>query len=445
MSAPVSLQTRLIKNAMLSSMLAGLLAWLLLLGASSYQAIQLHDDLMEQIAELLLGDVRQAEGDQVDEISEQFDIQYALLLNQDVLTTSIEDDLLNSLQADEPSGFQFAYENGRFIRILIAEDEGLQVKVLQPLSVRFNELWQTTLSFAGILLLLWLLQWLILHVGVKRQLRPLNNISRAIGAKSAEDLSPIRSPDPEITELQPIVHQLNAMLSRLEKSLAAEQRFTADASHELRSPLSAIQMRLQVLKRQYQQDAQLPQALQLIQNDVNRGAQVLENLLLLARLDPEKAEQLPKQPVNLKMMVQEVLQALQPFAAEKQIEWQLSIGDSQIMANPELIFSCIRNLIDNAIRYTPEQGKIEIKTDVDATGDLRLLIENSGAGIAPEVLAHLGERFYRALGTRTSGSGLGLSICRKIMQLHAAEIDIAASDLGGLKIILNFKKHESRQ
>ncbi len=204
-------------------------------------------------------------------------------------------------------------------------------------------------------------------------------------------------------------------------------------------------MRLQVLKRQYQQDAQLPQALQLIQNDVNRGAQVLENLLLLARLDPEKAEQLPKQPVNLKMMVQEVLQALQPFAAEKQIEWQLSIGDSQIMANPELIFSCIRNLIDNAIRYTPEQGKIEIKTDVDATGDLRLLIENSGAGIAPEVLAHLGERFYRALGTRTSGSGLGLSICRKIMQLHAAEIDIAASDLGGLKIILNFKKHESRQ
>src|SRR5690606_31245078 len=206
------------------------------------------------------------------------------------------------------------YENGRFIRILIAEDEGLQVKVLQPLSVRFNELWQTTLSFAGILLLLWLLQWLILHVGVKRQLRPLNNISSAIGAKSAEDLSPIRSPDPEITELQPIVQQLNAMLNRLEKSLLAEQRFTADASHELRSPLSAIQMRLQVLKRQYQQDAQLPQALQLIQNDVNRGAQVLENLLLLARLDPEKAEQLPKQPVNLKMMVQEVLQALQPFA-----------------------------------------------------------------------------------------------------------------------------------
>ena len=440
MSAPVSLQTRLIKNAMLSSMLAGLLAWLLLLGVSSYQAIQLHDDLMEQISELLLGDIRQAKGDQVDEISEQFDIQYALLLNQDILTTSIDDDLINSVRVNEHSGFQFAYENGHFIRILTAKEDGLQAKVLQPLSVRFNELWQTTFSFAGILLILWLLQWLILHVVVKRQLQPLNNISRAIGSKSAEDLSPVNSPDPEITELQPIVQQLNAMLNRLEKSLLAEQRFTADASHELRSPLSAIQMRLQVLKRQYQHDAQLPQALQLIQNDVNRGTQVLENLLLLARLDPEKAEQLPQQAVNLKMIVQEVLQALQPFAAEKQIEWQLSIDDGQIMANAELIFSCIRSLVDNAIRYTPERGRIEIKTDVDAAGRLRLVIENSGTGIAPEVLVHLGERFYRALGTRTSGSGLGLSICRKIMQLHAAEIEIAASDLGGLKVVLSFAK-----
>ena len=171
--------------------------------------------------------------------------------------------------------------------------------------------------FRRILFILWILQWLILRFAIKRQLRPLNKISREIGSKSALDLSPVQSPDPEITELQPIVRQLNAMLSRLEKSLAAEQRFTADASHELRSPLSAIQMRLQVLKRKYQEDAQLRQALQMIQNDVNRGTQILENLLLLARLDPEHAEQLPKQQVNLKVLIQDVLQALQPFAQEK--------------------------------------------------------------------------------------------------------------------------------
>ena len=438
MSAAISLQTRLIKHALFSSILAGVLAWLLLLGISSDQASQLHDELMEQISELLLGDVTQAKDAQVDELSEQFDIQYALLLDQQVLTTSIDDELINTIPKVQNNGFQFAYENGRFIRILTAEDDDLQVKIVQPLSVRFDELWQTTLGFAGILFTLWLVQWLILRVSVKRQLRPLNKISRAIGSKTAQDLSPIKTPDPEITELQPIIRQLNAMLGRLEKSLAAEQRFTADASHELRSPLSAIQMRLQVLKRKYQGDAQLPQALQLIQNDVNRGTQVLENLLLLARLDPERTEQLPTQTINLKNLVQEALQALQPFAEEKDIHWNLNLEDAVIEANPELIFSCIRNLVDNAIRYTPPQGQVEIRTVVEQH-QIQLLIENSGEGITDDVLERLGERFYRALGTRTQGSGLGLSICQKIMALHAAKIDYAPSDLGGLKVLLSFK------
>ncbi|WP_180138947.1 HAMP domain-containing sensor histidine kinase [Acinetobacter sp. YH12043] len=441
MKAPISLQSRLIQHAMFSSILAGFLAWLLLLGISSYQAIDLHDDLMEEISELLLGDVNQAKNTQVDEISEQFDIQYALLLNQQVLTTSIDDELINEIPVAQKNGFHFDYENGHFIRILIAEDQDLKVKVVQPLSVRFDELWQTTLSFAGILFILWILQWLILRFAIKRQLRPLNKISREIGSKSAQDLTPVQSPDPEITELQPIVRQLNAMLSRLGKSLAAEQRFTADASHELRSPLSAIQMRLQVLKRKYQEDAQLRQALQMIQNDVNRGTQILENLLLLARLDPEHAEQLPKQQVNLKVLVQEVLQALQPFAQEKEIHWNLKLEDAVIEANAELIFSCIRNLVDNAIRYTPMQGQVEIRTIVEGQ-NLQLMIENSGEGIQEEVVQRLGERFYRALGTRTQGSGLGLSICQKIMQLHTAKIDYAPSVLGGLKVSLIFQSEE---
>ena len=438
MKAPISLQSRLIQHAMFSSILAGFLAWLLLLGISSYQAIDLHDDLMEEISELLLGDVNQAKNTQVDEISEQFDIQYALLLNQQVLTTSIDDELINEIPVAQKNGFHFDYENGHFIRILIAEDQDLKVKVVQPLSVRFDELWQTTLGFGGILFILWILQWLILRFAIKRQLRPLNKISREIGSKSAQDLSPVQSPDPEITELQPIVRQLNAMLSRLEKSLAAEQRFTADASHELRSPLSAIQMRLQVLKRKYQEDAQLRQALQMIQNDVNRGTQILENLLLLARLDPEHAEHLPKQQVNLKVLVQEVLQTLQPFAQEKEIHWNLKLEDAVIEANAELIFSCIRNLVDNAIRYTPVQGQVEIRTIVESQ-NLQLMIENSGEGIQEEVVQRLGERFYRALGTRTQGSGLGLSICQKIMQLHTAKIDYAPSVLGGLKVSLIFQ------
>src|SRR5690606_20920829 len=141
--------------------------------------------------------------------------------------------------------------------------------------------------------------------------------------------------------------------------------FTADASREFRSPLSAIQMRLQVLKRQYQHDAQLPQALQLNQNDVNRATQELVNLLSMARVDPEATAHLPTQTINLKNLVQEALQALQPFAEEKDIHWDLNLEGAVIEANPELIFSCIRNLVDNAIRYTPPQGQVEIRTVVE--------------------------------------------------------------------------------
>ena len=112
-----------------------------------------------------------------------------------------------------------------------------------------------------------------------------------------------------------------------------------------------------------------------------------------------------------------------------------------IEANAELIFSCIRNLVDNAIRYTPMQGQVEIRTIVEGQ-NLQLMIENSGEGIQEEVVQRLGERFYRALGTRTQGSGLGLSICQKIMQLHTAKIDYAPSVLGGLKVSLIFQSEE---
>src|SRR5690606_37115870 len=169
------------------------------------------------------------------------------------------------------------------------------------------------------------------------------------------------------------------------------------------------------------------------------GTQVLENLLLLARLDPERTEQLPTQTINLKNLVQEALQALQPFAEEKDIHWNLNLEGAVIEANPELIFSCIRNLVDSAIRYTPPQGQVEIRTVVEQH-QIQLLIENSGEGIADDVLERVGARFYRALGTRTQGAGLGLSICQKIMALQAAKIEYAPSDLGGLRVSLSFKQ-----
>ena len=316
-----------------------------------------------------------------------------------------------------------------------AEDAELKMSVtmLQPVGERFKELAQNVMGYSLVLILLWFMQWLILHFAVKRQFKVIQQLSKNIAEKNADDLAPIQQQVPELKELQPMVLQLNQLLQRLKQSLLAEQRFTADASHELRSPLSAIQMRLQVLKRKY---PDLNQDLASIQNDVSRGTQVLENLLLLARLDPTNTNQLPKIDVNLQAIVSDVIQALQPFALEKNIQITTHIADDlSIFANEKLIFTCVRNLVDNAIRYAGQGGHVFI--DVQQTSQsVVMTIADDGQALTEEILQRLGERFYRALGTKTQGSGLGLSICQKIMQLHAGEIHFSKSGYGGLQVTL---------
>ena len=441
MPQAVSLQSRLIRTSLFSSMVAGVLALLLFVGVSLYQTMQVQDQLMNEIADMLLiSDVTTSSGQQVDELSDEFDIQYQLKDQQQVLTASKDfhlEEQSSKIKNNVSEGYDFVWQDLQLWRMYRAEDAELSmsVLVLQPLGERFKDLAQNVMGYALVLVLLWLTQWLILHFAVKRQFKVIHQLSKNIAEKNANDLTPIQQQVPELKELQPIVWQLNQMLQRLKQSLVAEQRFTADASHELRSPLSAIQMRLQVLKRKY---PDLTQDLVSIQNDVSRGTQVLENLLLLARLDPTNTRQLPKTEIDLQVIVKDVVQALQPFATKKSIQIQTQISPHlAILANEKLIFSCIRNLMDNAIRYVGQNGHVFINVQQQHQ-KLTMTIEDDGQGVTEEVLQRLGERFYRALGTKTQGSGLGLSICQKIIELHAAEMHFSQSSHGGLKVELQF-------
>ncbi|OTG73933.1 two-component sensor histidine kinase [Acinetobacter terrae] len=441
MSHAVSLQSKLIKTSLLSSIVAGVMALLLFMGISLYQTMQVQDQLMDEIADMLLiSDVTNNSGQQVDELSDEFDIQYQLKDQQQVLTESKNFQFENQsskLNTNASEGYDFIWQDQQLWRTYTAEDAELNVSVLvlQPIGQRFKDLAQNVMGYGLILILLWFIQWLILHFAVKRQFKVIHQLSKQISGKNADDLAPIQQQKPELKELQPMVWQLNQLLQRLQKSLVAEQRFTADASHELRSPLSAIQMRLQVLKRKY---PELDQDLVSIQNDVSRGTQVLENLLLLARLDPTNTSQLPKTEIDLQLVVKDVIQALQPFAVEKNIQIQTRLlPQLSILANEKLIFSCVRNLIDNAIRYAEQGGSVFIDLQ-QKHQQIIVTIEDDGQGVTDEVLQRLGERFYRALGTKTQGSGLGLSICQKIMELHAGEIHFSQSAHGGLKVELQF-------
>lgn len=435
----VSLQTKLIKTSLFSSILTGLLALLLFVLISLYQTMQVQDQIMDEIADMLLiADITTHSGQQVDELSDEFDIQYQLKDQQHILTESKEFPLKqqnSTLQTQASNGYRYIWQDQQLWRMYSAEDAELNMSVtmLQPVGERFKELAQNVMGYSLVLILLWFMQWMILHFAVKRQFKVIQQLSKNIAEKNADDLAPIQQQEPELKELQPMVLQLNQLLQRLKQSLLAEQRFTADASHELRSPLSAIQMRLQVLKRKY---PDLNQDLVSIQNDVSRGTQVLENLLLLARLDPTNTNQLPKIDVNLQAMVSDVIQALQPFALEKNIQITTHIADDlSILANEKLIFTCMRNLVDNAIRYAGQGGHVCIDVQ-QRQQNVVMTIADDGQALTEEVLQRLGERFYRALGTKTQGSGLGLSICQKIMQLHAGEIHFSKSGYGGLQVTL---------
>lgn len=439
-SKPVSLQRKLVQSSMLSSIAAGIIALFLLVGISIYQTMQMQDEIMDEVSNLLLSsDISSHSGIQLDELSEEFDIQYQLKLGQQLLTETTDFDSFSATQETiflEDEHFSLVWNGKQLLRRFYVVDGQQILTMYQPLSVRFKELANSSLGYFAALMVLWLLQWGIVHFSIRRQFKAIHRLSADIAEKNVNNLSLIQQSTPELKEFQPMVLQLNKMLKRLEQSIVAEQRFTADASHELRSPLSAIQMRLQVLNRKYgESDAALKIGLKQIQMDVSRGSQILENLLLLARLDPSNIAELPKVKFQLNDLIQEVLRSLEPFNLEKKIQFQLDVAEVQVIANRELLLICLRNLLDNAIRYSEPYKSvyIELRSKSD---QIYLSIENEGDGVPAEVLSRLGDRFYRELGTKTQGSGLGLSICKKIIELHQGTITFSASNYGGLKVNL---------
>lgn len=442
MSQTISLQRKLIKTSLFSSVAAGLLALVLLLGWMVVQTMQVQDEIMDEVADMLLvGNINTQSGKQVDQLSESFDMSYQLKHGHQLLAQSDHDDdgVLGYFSAlsTQADGYGFIWQDGALWRsyVMHQSDENMQAYVLQPLAERFEVILNSLLSYSGILLLLWLLQWGFLHILIKREFKVIHRFSQRIAEKHAADLSAIQADVTEMSELQPIRLQLNSLMQRLDQALTAEQRFTADASHELRSPLSAIQLRLQLLKRKYKDHPQLAHEMDSIQQDVARGTQVLENLLLLARLDPSNADEMPKRRVDIQILSQKLIDEYQTQAIKNRIKIQMDVKIFQFQANEELLQICLRNLLDNALKYTEPDGLIIIRSWREGQ-QLIWEIENSGQGMPDEVIQRLGERFYRVLGTQVQGSGLGLSICKKIIQLHHGELTFSQSELGGLKAVI---------
>ena len=278
---------------------------------------------------------------------------------------------------------------------------------------------------AALLVLLALVWWV-----VGAQTGPLRGVARELMQRAPDDGTPI-APERVALEVRPVIEALNALRARTHALITHTRRFTADAAHELRSPLAALRVQAEVAQLAAQDPAARQHALAQLVAGIDRATRLVEQLLALSRLDPMNA--LPDaQPLNWPRLLQTALHGAQPAAAKRRITLALDDGGEQgalpAQGNPTLLALLLRNLLDNAVRYTPEGGHVTLRRDADG-----LVVEDNGPGVAPEYLARIQERFFRPPGQTQSGSGLGLSIAQRVAQLHGLQLVLENRAEGGLR------------
>lgn len=272
---------------------------------------------------------------------------------------------------------------------------------------------------------------LLIWFGVGAGLRPLKRLKQEVKQRTANRLEPVAMAGvPE--EVAPLAVALNDLFARLQQAFDGERRFTADAAHELRTPLAALKIQAQVALRS-SDDIERQHALENVLRGTDRATRLVEQLLTLARVDPETAAA-GYRPVDLRGVASSVIADLEPLAHAKQIE--IVLAENQAAGAPYTVLGddaqlglLLRNLIDNAIRYTPVGGSVTVA--IRNTDGVVLEVQDTGPGIASAEREQVLQRFYRITGSGEEGSGLGLSIVSRIAQLHGARLELHDNEVGG--------------
>lgn len=276
---------------------------------------------------------------------------------------------------------------------------------------------------------------LLLWIAIGRGLKPLASVREQVARRTPNTLDPLDLAHAP-REVRPLVEQLNSLFRRIADSLENERRFTADAAHELRTPVAGIKAQAQIARGSYD-DATRAHALDQVVAGCDRAAHLIDQLLTLARLD--RVSQASTETCRLRNLATTAVAGSAPQALAAGIQLEMADGDDVTVTGiPGLLQVLLRNLIDNAVRYSPAGTTVRVR--VDAVGSAaRLSVSDQGPGIPAAELPKVRERFYRLLGTGEEGTGLGLSIVQRVAEIHSATFDLAAGDNGkGLRAVVTF-------
>jgi two-component system sensor histidine kinase TctE len=340
-----------------------------------------------------------------------------------------------ALRDGERRFFDGVYRNEPVRIAAVRTDTGFDVQVGETLYKRNRLIWEILAAELVPTLLIAFAAIGLAWTGIKHGLAPLARIRGELLGRGPNDLRPLSEADAPL-EVAPAVKAFNKVLGRMREASAVQQRFLANAAHQLRTPLAGLQMHLELLLRR-DLTPEVRDEIEGMHIATMRASHLAKQLLALARAEAGAANGRDVQQFDLRYIADAAVQEWVPRAIVRNIDLGFVLENAMVSGNPLLMTELLNNLVDNAVRYTPGGGAVTVRCGMDA-GSPYLSVEDNGVGIPEEARSKVFERFYRIEGTPGEGSGLGLAIVKEVVDRHNGALSVQTHGASGTKIVARF-------
>jgi two-component system OmpR family sensor kinase len=424
-----SVQLRLSFSLSLAILAVAIVAGIFSFVSAFDEAHELQDDVLRQVAALFdrrhLPLSHPGDGGRRKDSDEESRVIVQYLGNAAAAPGDVDAGAPLPLPAALPDGLHTLKVNGEPFRVLVKTmTTGERIAVAQETGIRDEIARDSALRTVMPFLILVPILLLVVADLVRKMFRPIASLAAEIDHRGEQELHPVEE-DHLPVEVRPFVVAINRLLDRVARSMETQRRFVADAAHELRTPLTALSLQAERLANADMSEL-AGERLLALRHGIERGRNLLDQLLTLAKT--QSGPDLPRSPVSVQQVYRRILEDLMPLAEARHIDIGVECDeDAQVLVNEAELMAVVRNLVDNAIRYTPDGGRVDLSVAIDDQHVL-LQVRDSGPGIPPAEQERVFDPFYRVLGNDEVGSGLGLSIVKAIADRMAATIRLGYSD-----------------